>query len=128
MMPGLFSMSGFRNHERERAARAEAKARRAKSKAARAEHETHGVEARLDKLTLICMALWSLLSEKTQLTEEDLMERIQKLDLMDGEADGKLKRQVAKCPQCGRVMSPRHPRCLYCGAERLKLTAFDEVI
>ena len=127
-MAGLFGMVGYHARDRQRAAKAEAKATRAKSKALRAEHETQGVEARLDKLTLICMALWSLLSEKTQLTEEDLMERIKKLDLMDGESDGKLQRQVAKCAQCGRVMSSRHTKCLYCGAERLKLTAFDQVI
>ena len=127
-MTGLFGMAGYHARDRQRTAKAEAEATRAKSKALRAEHEAQGVEARLDKLTLICMALWSFLSEKTQLTEEDLMERIKKLDLMDGESDGKLQRQVAKCAQCGRVMSSRHSKCLYCGAERLKLTAFDEVI
>ena len=127
-MTGLFGMAGYHAHDRQRTARAEAEARRAQSKAQRAEHEAQGVEARLDKLTLICMALWSFVSEKLQLTEEDLMERIKKLDLMDGESDGKLQRQVAKCAQCGRVMSSRHSKCLYCGAERLKLTAFDELI
>jgi len=103
-------------------------ARDAAGRAREAQSEAMFLEKRLDKLTLICMALWSLLSEKCQLSEEDLMERVKTIDLMDGEADGKLKRQVAKCAKCGRVMSPRHARCLYCGADRLQITAFDDVI
>jgi len=109
-------------------ARADMSARAAASHAREAQSESMFLEKRLDKLTLICMALWSLLSEKVQLTEEDLMERVKTIDLMDGEADGKLKRQIAKCAQCGRVMSPRHAKCIYCGADRLSLTAFDDVI
>jgi len=109
-------------------ARTDMSARAAESHAREAQRDAMFIEKRLDKLTLICMALWSLLSEKVQLSEEDLMERVKTIDLMDGEADGKLKRQVAKCSQCGRVMSPRHSRCLYCGADRLQLTAFDDVI
>jgi len=104
-------------------------ARAAASHAREAQRETMFIEKRLDKLTLICMALWSLLSEKVGgLSEEDLMERVKQIDLMDGEADGKLQRQVAKCSACGRVMSPRHSKCLYCGADRLQITAFDDVI
>jgi ribosomal protein S27AE len=103
-------------------------ARDAASKARDAEYSTDLVERRLDKLALINMALWSLMSEKLGLTEEDLMERVKKIDLMDGVEDGKLKRTVAQCPACNRVMSPRHTKCIYCGAERLKMTAFDEVI
>ena len=74
------------------------------------------------------MAMWSIISEKTGVTEEQLIERVKQIDLMDGAADGKLKRQIAKCSACGRVMSPRHTKCLYCGAEKLQITAFDEVI
>ena len=103
-------------------------ARQVASQAREAQSAVLDLERRLSKLTLISMALWSLLSEKVRLTEEDLMERVKTIDLMDGEADGKLKREVAKCGNCGRVMSPRHPRCLYCGADRLHITAFDEVI
>ena len=98
------------------------------SQAREARTESMFLEKRFDKLTLICMALWSLLSEKCQLSEEDLMERVKTIDLMDGEADGKLHRQIAKCAKCGRVMAPHHDKCIYCGAERLQLTAFDDVI
>lgn len=103
-------------------------ARNAASKAREALSGSESLEHRVDKLTLICMAMWSFLSEKTGVTEEQLIERVKQIDLMDGVADGKLHRQIAKCSQCGRVMSPRHSKCLYCGAEKLHITAFDEVV
>jgi predicted Zn-ribbon and HTH transcriptional regulator len=102
-------------------------AREAVSKAREAQTTASDIERRLDKLTLICMALWSLLSEKMQLTEENLMERVKTIDLTDGQADGKLQREVARCANCNRVMSRRHSKCIYCGADRLHPTAFDEV-
>ena len=85
------------------------------------------MEDRLDKLALVSMAVWELLAEKAGIGEEDLLEKIQEIDLRDGAADGKVTRKVARCPKCNRVMSPRHKRCLYCGAHRLNVTAFDQV-
>ncbi|MDP7637385.1 MAG: hypothetical protein QF577_07540, partial [Phycisphaerae bacterium] len=80
-------------------------------------------------LTLICMALWSLLRERTDLAEDDLMERVKQIDLSDGRSDGKVRRKpIVRCPRCNRVMSQKHSRCLYCGAEDLEATAFDSVL
>ena len=91
----------------------------------RALDEVRQLEDRLDRLVLANMALWSLLQEKMGLTEKDLMDRVQQVDLADGQLDGKARKPLAKCPDCDRVMSPRHKRCLYCGAERLDYSAFD---
>jgi hypothetical protein len=103
--------------------------REAAAKAREARGYAQDLERRLDKLTLISMALWSMLSETTKFSEEDLMERVRQIDLMDGVEDGKLEHQkIVKCAQCGRTMSARHQRCLYCGAEKAKLTAFDDLI
>lgn len=97
----------------------------AEAEAQRARGTAEHVEDRLDRLVLVNMALWSLLREKTGLTEQDLMDRVQQVDLSDGQLDGKARKPLAKCPDCDRVMSPRHKRCLYCGAERLDYSAFD---
>jgi len=83
---------------------------------------------RIDRLTLVCMAMWVLMQERSGLSEEDLMEKIKMIDLMDGKADGKFTKQIKKCPKCGRVMSPKHSRCLYCGATDLQAGAFDPVL
>ena len=97
----------------------------AQAKAERARNDVQHVEQRLDQLVLANMALWSLLQEKTGLTEQDLLDRVQEIDLADGQADGKARKPPAECAQCGRMMSPRHKRCIYCGTERLDYSAFD---
>lgn len=85
------------------------------------------IEGRLDRLTLVCMAMWSLIQDKTNLTEEDLLERVRVIDMMDGTTDNKAKRSMQKCANCDRPMSMRHQRCLYCGHEKLVQSAFDRV-
>lgn len=85
------------------------------------------LEDRVERLTLVCMAMWSLLQDKTNLTEQDLSERVEVIDMMDGNPDGKASRTVKKCHSCGRPMSMRHRRCLYCGADKLHTSAFDAV-
>ena len=85
------------------------------------------LEDKLERLVLINLAMWTLIQETTNLTEADLLERVAGIDLMDGVEDGKVTRQVAKCDDCGRVMSPKHDRCLYCGANKLVLSAFDSI-
>lgn len=95
--------------------------------AERAARAVERFEQRIDRLALLSMALWSLLKEHTDLTEDDLLERVRQIDLTDGKEDGKAKKRVAKCPKCGRTMSPRHGRCLYCGAEDLDYTPFDAI-
>lgn len=82
-------------------------------------------EDRLDRLSLTCAALWSLLVEKFEITEEELLQRIQELDLNDGTADGKFTRGVLTCTKCQRPMSVRHRRCLYCGSEEIRQGPFD---
>ena len=101
-------------------------ARRSEAKAGEVERELHILTERLDKLVLINMAMWSLLTESTRLTEEDLQQRVQEIDLQDGVADGKVSKGVRKCGACGRTVSKRHRRCLFCG-EEIGGAAFDSV-
>jgi ribosomal protein S27AE len=85
------------------------------------------LEARIERLTLVSLAMWSLLREKSGLTEENLLDRVRQIDLRDGVLDGKLSRETRKCAKCGRVMSARHNKCMYCGHEELVATAFDGI-
>jgi hypothetical protein len=102
-------------------------AARAESAARRGEQASHDAEDRLERLTLVCMAMWSLLQDKTNLTEQDLLERVKLIDSIDGNPDGKATRGVRSCPKCHRTMSPRHRKCLYCGATEAVSSAFDSV-
>ncbi len=90
-----------------------------------ARREVRELEDRLDRLTLICQALWELLKERGELTEEDLAVKIREVDLRDGRADGKISKQIKRCGKCDRVMSPRHQKCMYCGAVNLQITPFE---
>ncbi len=81
----------------------------------------------LDKLGLVCQAMWSLIQEKTGLTEQDLLERVTELDLKDGVLDGKYIKQPVDCPNCGAKMCSKFNRCLFCGQECTDGSAFDTV-
>jgi hypothetical protein len=107
---------------------ASAQASEAARTASDADRAVHSLEDRLDRLTLACTAMWALIREKTDLTEEDLVRKVKELDLGAGQGDPKIGRQLAKCPQCGHVMSPRHRRCLYCGNENLSYGPFEAAL
>jgi hypothetical protein len=97
------------------------------SSARQATRDFSHLEDRLERLSLVCMAMWSLLQDKTQLTEEDLLERVKLIDMMDGKPDGKATTTVKKCHACQRTLHPRHRKCLYCGATMPVLSAFDSI-
>ncbi len=109
------------------AGRAEAIAAKSQSRTSRMATEIRMLAERMDKLILVNMALWSLLQEKTGLTEKDLEDRVEQIDLEDGVADGKVTRTVQECPNCGRRVSPRHKRCLFCGNKKIGSTPLDQV-
>ena len=89
---------------------------------------TRNLEERLERLLLVNVALWSLLQEKTGLSEADLMQRVKLLDEMDGKADGRATRaKVAPCHACGRPVPARRDKCPYCGAAQRRGSAFDAV-
>ena len=73
-----------------------------------------GVEDRVDRLTLIVAAMWSLLEEQG-LTEDQLHERIRTLDEADGISDGKMTPQPTTCASCGAKVGAGLAACQFCG-------------
>lgn len=73
------------------------------------------LEANLAKSLMINEALWEILRDKLHVTDDELNDKLYEIDMRDGELDGKNQRRAAKCPQCNRTVSARHPVCLYCG-------------
>lgn len=112
-------------YQQSRISSAESSALRGEEKAHDAARTVQYFQDRLDKLILINMALWSLLKQETNLTEEDLLDRIKEIDLSDGVLDGKVRQTAIQCPQCGRTMSNKHHSCLYCGYVKEGSGAFD---
>lgn len=96
---------------------AEESARSASSQARDASYKVAQLESQIDKLTLTCAALWTLL-KKSGYQDADLEAAIREADLSDGRLDGKINTPATDCPKCGRTISKRHNRCLYCGDTR----------
>ena len=71
-----------------------------------------------ERLYLIVQALWELLREKTDLTDEDLQKKVREIDLRDGREDGQDKTQTrpSVCQRCGRALEKGTAVCLWCGA------------
>ena len=90
--------------------------------AARAQSKTHAfgrklkiLEASLAKSLMINEALWEMIRDNHGLTEKDLHKKIYEVDMRDGVLDGKNQRKPTECPDCGHMVSARHPACVYCG-------------
>jgi len=73
------------------------------------------LENNLAKALMINEALWEILRDRLNLTEDDLNSKLYDVDMRDGKLDGKNQRSATKCPQCQRTVSSRHAACLYCG-------------
>ncbi len=74
------------------------------------------LEDNLAKALMINEALWEFIKEHHHLTDEALHEKLYLIDMRDGQLDGKNQRSLpTECPQCHRMVSPRHPACIYCG-------------
>jgi hypothetical protein len=85
------------------------------------------VEQRVDQMLLVVQAMWTLLQEKTGLTDAELMARVTDLDARDGQKDGRITRPPVKCAKCGAAVARKFNRCLFCGEPYEGGNAFDTV-
>jgi hypothetical protein len=81
----------------------------------RAAARAESVDQRLGRALLTVEAVWTLLRDRLQVTDEQLARRIVEVDESDGFLDGKVRRKTPSCPHCTRTIPGRFPR-LYCGA------------
>lgn len=72
------------------------------------------LEEQLGRLTLACTAMWTLLRLRVGVTDQELLEAIQEVDLRDGVLDGQYKPPALTCPACGRRNNRRRRACMYC--------------
>ena len=73
-----------------------------------------GLEKKIGRLELQTKVLWELVRGSLDLSDADLKARMREVDLRDGVEDGEITKVPLKCPQCGRVSSSEHWKCLYC--------------
>lgn len=77
------------------------------------------LQRRAEKQALILRALFALLGERHGLTEGELLDRFRQAEAETANAPAKL------CSHCGRAVSQRHQRCLYCGEACPVESAFE---
>ena len=71
---------------------------------------------RVDRLLMIVRAMCALMEEQG-LTSEQLMAKIDELDLQDGVDDGLVRGSVVECPSCQSKVAPGLRACQLCGTE-----------
>ncbi|MCP3903633.1 MAG: hypothetical protein GY715_08355 [Planctomycetes bacterium] len=87
------------------------------------------LEDRLDRLAMLCCAMWTMIQAHSGATDEELMHLVRDLDLADGRVDGKAGQvQVTTCTACQRPVALKHLRCLYCGQTRVPAHPFEGVL
>lgn len=79
------------------------------------QRQSDRLEARLDRALLACEALWTIVRDRLNVSEEELIQRVTEIDMSDGRLDGKARKSAVRCPKCDRTIAPRFGRCMYCG-------------
>jgi hypothetical protein len=112
-------------HQQTKIAGAERVADRAMSKADRYAADIANVERKIERLTLACQAMWELLRDRANLTENDIELKMLEIDGRDGKVDGKIAMSQLTCPECGRPSNSRRTACVICGATLPKEHRFE---
>jgi len=68
-------------------------------------------------MALGCQAIWELLREHTDLEDEQIILKMEQIDLRDGVKDGEIGHKLLTCPSCRRRGNSTRERCLYCNTE-----------
>jgi len=89
--------------------------------------EFDGVDDRLDRLVLLCEAMWELVKEETELTDDDLAAKFLERDESDGRRNFRRQRVAQPCSSCEAKVPPTRVRCQFCGESAVLASLFDLV-
>jgi hypothetical protein len=82
-------------------------------------HHTNRIEdlnERIDTMAMLMRGMWALLEEQG-FTAEQLMAKMEELDMADGTADGQVKSPPVRCRSCDSMVPAYMANCQYCGAQ-----------
>ncbi len=85
-------------------------------KADRYSDKVDELKNQLERLSLACQAMWEMLRDRSNATEEELDAKILEIDARDGHVDGKISTRSLTCHACGKPTNSRRSFCVICGA------------
>ncbi len=85
-------------------------------KTGRVEEDLRNTQRQVERLSLVCQAMWELLREQADFKDEDLEEKILEIDLRDGKINGRIRVTILECGNCGRKTNSKRTNCIMCGA------------
>lgn len=74
------------------------------------------LDERLDKLAMIVRAIWALL-EGQGLTADQLIAKLEEIDLLDGVVDDQVRPRLVDCPSCQSKVAVGLQACQFCGTK-----------
>jgi hypothetical protein len=80
---------------------------------------------RLERLGLLCQAMWEMLRDRAEFSDDQLAAKVREVDLRDGREDGRIGERVLECPHCRNSVNSRSPRCVVCGHVVVTPHAFE---
>src|SRR5262249_16820568 len=87
----------------------------ARAEAKSAQAEVVDLRRQVDRLQMICEAMWTVVKRGVGSDDDELLGVIEQIDLRDGRLDGRSRSMASACAECGKVVSVRTGICLYCG-------------
>ena len=81
---------------------------------------------RVDRLLVLNEAIWQLVAERTDLTDDDLRNHLASLDASDGVTDGRRQPLPSTCG-CGAKIGPKASCCVFCGEDAPERSPFDAI-
>lgn len=87
-----------------------------KAKTQNLSYQTENLADDFENLKLINQALWEIMSDKLGLSGEELLKKVEEIDLRDGVRDGRISksRNPWNCTNCNHLNSPRMKTCVSC--------------
>jgi len=82
-------------------------------------HHTNRIEdlnERIDRLSLIVRAMWAVLEDQGY-TAEELISKLEAIDLEDGVLDGQAREKVGECESCQSKVAVGLVKCQFCGTD-----------
>lgn len=70
---------------------------------------------KVDRLMLLCQAMFELMQQTTGVTEAQLQAKLAEIHQREGLAGGLMTPKGKPCPRCGAIMPPQFGGCQFCG-------------